>query len=56
MNKADRRAAEAAEMKFLRHVAGYTREGQTHKVNNRQNLNMFNPTTTKGNSTNMFYV
>jgi hypothetical protein len=28
MNKADRRAVEAAEMTFIRHVAGYIRKGQ----------------------------
>jgi hypothetical protein len=35
MDKADRRAAEAAEVKFLRYVAGYTRKDQVHNDNIR---------------------
>jgi hypothetical protein len=30
MNKVDRRAVEAAEMKFMRYVAGYTHKDQVH--------------------------
>jgi hypothetical protein len=36
MNRADRRTVEAAEMKFLRYVAGYTHKDQVHNDNIRQ--------------------
>jgi hypothetical protein len=41
MNKADRRAVEAAEMKFLRYVAGYSRKDQIRNDNIRQKLKIF---------------
>jgi hypothetical protein len=42
MNKAERRAAEAAEMTFLQYVAGDTRKAQARNDNIRQKLNIFN--------------
>jgi hypothetical protein len=42
MKKADRRSVEAAEMKFLRHVAGYACKGQIRSDNIRQKLKIIN--------------
>jgi hypothetical protein len=42
MNKADRRAVEAAEVDFLRYVAVYTCKDQIHNDNVRQKLEVFN--------------
>jgi hypothetical protein len=42
MHKADRRADEAAEMKSLWYVAGYTRKNQIHNDNIQQKLTIFN--------------
>jgi hypothetical protein len=42
MNRADRRTVEAAEMKFLRYVAGYALKDQTRNDNIRQQLGIFN--------------
>jgi hypothetical protein len=42
MNTAEKRAAEAAEMAFLRYIAGYTRKDQVRNKNIRQTLNIFN--------------
>jgi hypothetical protein len=42
MNKAERRAVEAAEMKFSRYFAEYTRKDQTHNNNIPQKLKIFN--------------
>jgi hypothetical protein len=42
MNRAGRRTAEAAEMKLLRYVAGYTLKDQVRNDNIRQQLGIFN--------------
>jgi hypothetical protein len=42
VNRADIRTAEAAEMKFLRYVAGYTLKDQVRNDNIRQQLGNFN--------------
>jgi hypothetical protein len=42
MNRADRITVEAAEMKFLRYVAGYTLKDQVRNGNIRQQLGIFN--------------
>jgi hypothetical protein len=42
MNTADRTAAETAEMKFLRYIAGYPRKDQARNDNIRQKLTIFN--------------
>jgi hypothetical protein len=42
MNRADRRIVEAAEMKFLRYVAGYTLKDQVRNDNIRQQSGIFN--------------
>jgi len=42
VNRADRRAVEIVEVKFLRCVAGYTSKNQVHNDNIRQRLGIFN--------------